>query len=219
MKPENRKYRIELGINLHAAPVPQTNANLRIFPLQNALIDITEGEAEEAKPAWYSKLGIGDTLSFRLVDISHRRAPEQEITYPSLALAELYFCNPSTGQPADPFTESIGGWRISERSDDRYSPVFSLDSEHLLPNWDIVGANADGELFETLEFADFTGDGGDGDGGESDGEEDREAYRAFELTVAIKMARDGWVNHYVFDPEMIVSETDNEGDQSGGGTK
>ena len=43
-----------------------------------------------------------------------------------------------------------------------------------------------------------------------------EQFRAFELTVAIKMVREGWVNHYVFDPKMIVSETDNEGDGSGG---
>ena len=109
----NKTYRVDLGINLHAAPVPQTNPNMRIFPLQNALIDVTGGE-EKAKPAWYSHLGIGDTISFRLVDITHLRNPELDTQLPELAIAEFYFNNPVTGQAAEPFTESVAYWRFSE---------------------------------------------------------------------------------------------------------
>ena len=204
MKPRNRKFRVELGINLHAAPVQQTNPNMRIFPLQNALIDITEGDNGGAKPAWYSRLGTGDEISFRLVDISNRRAQSCGPDYPSFALAEFYFNNPTTGQPANPFAEAVVDWRFSERLDDQPSPVYSLSPEQQLPTWNFIGRSAEGEELESLHFAEFSG--------RSEGE----PFRAFELTVAIKMVREGWVNHYVFDPEMIVSETDNEGDGSGG---
>ncbi len=211
MKPENKKFRVELGINLHAASVPQTNPNMRIFPLQNALIDITDGDQEDAAPAWYSRLGTGDEISFRLVDISNLRAPSIEPDYPLFALAEFYFNNPMTGRPANPFTEKVIEWRFSDRLEDGPSPVYSLDPAHRLPTWDLIGRNGAGDDFEALHFADFSTLGD-----RSHGDDDPEKFRAFELTVAIKMVRDGWVNHYVFDPEMIVSETDSEGDGGGG---
>lgn len=204
MKPENKKFRVELAINLHSAPIPQTNPNMRIFPLQNALIEITEGDDNHTKPAWYSRLGTGDEISFRLVDISNLRAPSYEPDYPRLALAELYFNNPTTGQAANPFTETIVDWRLSDRLEDRPSPVYSLDSTHQLPTWDLLGRNASGQELGSLQFAKFAECTDEG------------KFRAFELTVVFKMVREGWVNHYVFDPEMIVSETDNEGDGSGG---
>ena len=204
---ENKTFRLELGINLHAAPVPQTNPNMRIFPLQNALIDTTDGDM---KPAWYSRLGIGDEISFRLVDISNRRGGPYEPDYPDLALAEFYFNNPSTGRPANPFTEEVVGWQFSKRLDDQHSPVYSLNEEHLLPSWDLIARSSDGQQHETLKFAAFQQPADD---------ECDDSFRAFELTVAIKMVKEGWVNHFVFDPEMIISETDNEGDGSGGGKK
>lgn len=202
MKAETKKFRVELGINLHAAPVPQTNPNMRIFPLQNALIDVTRGEAH-ARPAWYAHLGIGDEISFRVVDISNLRMPELEPEYPHYALAEFYFNNPMTGRPDNPFTEKVVDWRFSERLDDCVSPAYSLRDTHRLPTWDLIARGADGEPIDSLVFADFRKP------------EDR-GHRAFELTVAIKMVKDGWVNHYVFDPEMIVSETDSEGDGGDG---
>ena len=207
MAPKNKTFRVELGINLHAAPVPQTNPNMRIFPLQNALIHITKNG--EAKPAWYSHLGVGDEISFRLVDISNLRAPSQEPDYPSFALAEFYFNNPVTGRPANPFAEDIVEWRFSDRLEDQMSPVYSLNPSHRLPTWDLVGRNTAGEDIESMHFADITE--------LTESSDDQVVFRAFELTVAIKMLREGWVNHYVFDPEMIISETDNEGDGSGGG--
>ncbi len=203
MHSKNKTFRVELGINLYAAPVPQTNPNMRIFPLQNALIDVTDGEGQ-AKPAWYAHLGIGDTISFRLVDISNLHLPEREPEYPELALAEFYFTNPVTGQPAHPFTERVVDWRFSDRLDDCSSPAYCPDTSVLLPSWDLLARDAVSEPIETLRFADF------------ETTESGNEFRAFELTVAIKMARDGWINHYVFDPEMIVSETDNEGPGGGG---
>lgn len=195
MKNKNKKFRVELGLNLHAAPVPQTNANMRIFPLQNALIDITGGQN---KPAWYSRLGTGDEISFRLVDISSLRAPTHKSDYPSLALAEFYFNNPATGLPTNPFTEEVVHWRLSDPLDDCLSPVYSVPQEQLLPTWDFVALSRQGEEFESLKFADCA---------------EHQQFRAFELTVAIKMLSEGWVNHYVFDPEMIISETDSEDDK------
>ena len=208
MKPTPKKFRVELGINLHAAPVPQTNPNMRIFPLQNALIDITDGDGpDNASAAWYSHLSTGDEISFRLVDITNLRVPEHEPTYPSIALAEFYFNNPNTGQSANPFEEEVVGWRFSDRLEDQKSPAYSLNPDHLLPTWNLIGRNADGENLEVLRFADFTTYGDS---------EERTKFRAFELTVAIKVIEDGWVNHYVFDPEMIISETESEGDGGGG---
>ena len=200
--PKNKTFRVDLGINLHAAPVPQTNPNMRIFPLQNALIDVTDGE-EKATPAWYAHLGIGDAISFRLVDISHLRKPELDTQLPELAIAEFYFNNPATGQPAEPFTETVAYWRFSEEQRCS-SPVYCLKEGVELPSWDLVPYRAAGDPIESLQFADFeTAEPGEG-------------FRAFELTVAIKTAVDGWINHYVFDPEMIVSEFDNEGPGGGG---
>ncbi len=204
MASESKKFRLEVGINLYAAPVPQTNPNMRIFPLQNALIDVTGGDHQHAKPAWYSRLSFDDEISFRLVDISRLRVPSHEPDYPKLVLAHLYFNNPMTGRPADPFTETVVEWRLSDRLEDQASPVFSADSAHLLPTWDLVGLNIAGENLQTLRFAKLI----EGTASKS--------FRAFELTMVLKMVREGWVNHYVFDPEMIVSETDNEGDGSGG---
>ncbi len=204
MQPRNKSFRVELGINLHAAPVPQTNPNMRIFPLQNALIDVTDGE-DRAKPAWYAHLGIGDTISFRLVDITNMRVPEHETTYPDLAVAEFYFNNPITGRPANPFIKRVVDWRFSERLTCT-SPAYCLDKSVVLPTWDLIPLDAAGEPIETLRFADF----------EKTEVEQAHPFRAFELTVALKMASGGWINHYVFDPEMIVSETDNEGPPGGG---
>ena len=87
-KPKKRIFRVELGINLQAAPVPQTNPNMRIVPLQKARGDGTDGE-DQAKPAWYAHLGIGDEISFRVVDISKLRAVGEDPTYPELVLAEF----------------------------------------------------------------------------------------------------------------------------------
>ncbi len=205
MEPENKNFRVELGLNLYAAPVPQTNPNMRILPLQNALVELDGKGRKKARPAWYTDLCIGDTISFRLVDITALRVPDHEPDYPNIALAEFYFNNPSTGRAANPFTEDILEWRFSEQRVDQTSPVFSRRKRHLLPTWDLFACTAKGQEVKTLTFNDF-----------SPTEEEAHSFRAFELTVAIKMLREGgWVNHYVFDPEMIVSETDSEDDGGG----
>ena len=139
---------------------------------------------------------------FRVVDISKLRAVGEDPTYPELVLAEFYFNNPNTGQAANPFTKSVASWRFGEGGGSQPSPAYSLDGCEF-PVWDVVPHDALGRPISTLEFDDFPK------------AEQGAQFRAFELTVVIKLYREGWVNHYVFDPEMIVSETDNEGDGSG----
>ncbi len=193
---DNRKFRIELGINLFAAPVPMTNPNLRIFPLQNALIDISGGK-RAARPAWYSRLNTGDEISFRLVDLSSARVPDHQPEYPEMALVEFLFNDPMTGQPTNPFTERIAEWQISNRRKNRWSPVYSQSRDEKLPTWNLYPCNVEGTKLKKLRFAEC---------------DEGESCRAVELTVAIKLPHDGWIDHFVFDPEMIISETDNDGD-------
>lgn len=60
-------YRYELGFDRHAAPLHHTKPSERLFPLQASLIDVTKGQV---KPAWVTKLTPGDSVAFRLVDIT-----------------------------------------------------------------------------------------------------------------------------------------------------
>ena len=60
-------YRYELEFDRHAAPLRHTPPELRFFPLQAFLVDVTKGQQ---KPAWITKLSPGDTLTIRLLDIS-----------------------------------------------------------------------------------------------------------------------------------------------------
>ena len=184
-----RKLRVELGINLHAAPIPQTNPNMRIFPLQNALIDVTD--PGDPKPHWYTCLRSADELSFRLVDISDLREVTEEPDYPEVALAEFYFTNPTTGQTSNPFTENIVKWKIGDRhEEDLQSPVYSVGSAMELPTWDFIALDHLDNEFPTLELASCA----------------PLKFQAFELAVVLKINRDGFINQYVFDPEMIVDE-------------
>ena len=75
------------GINLNAATMPRTNPNMRLFPLQDALIDVTD--EKKPKPAWYTRLKPGDRMAFRLVDISNLSQSQGPLPeYPSLALVD-----------------------------------------------------------------------------------------------------------------------------------
>lgn len=206
MKPETKRFRVELAVNLHAAPIPKTNPNLRVFPMQNALVDLTKGE-DHAEPAWYSRLAVGDEISFRLVDISNWRLSDAEPDYSLLTLAELYFNNPVTGRKTNPFTQTVLDWRLSDRiSEDQPCPAHNPDPDERFPAWNLLAHTVDGELLETLQLAGLDPlEAGDEPG----------IFRAFELTGVLKERRDGWVNHFVFDPMMIVSETDNTGDGGG----
>lgn len=194
----SKKFRVELGINLHAATIPKTNPNMRLFPLQNALIDVTAGE-RKAKPAWYSRLHVGDEISFRLVDLSSLRVPETELDYPDMAVAELLFSDPVSGRFANPFAQKVVEWRIADKIKERKSPVYGQEAGQRLPTWNLHGYTARGRKLKSLTFAKCP---------------NGTLCRAFELTVVLKSVVGAWVNHFVFDPEMIVSETD-----SGGGEK
>lgn len=184
-----RDFRIELGLNRKATTLSRTNPNMRLFPLQNALVDITDEDAPS--PAWYSRLKAGDTLSFRLVDISDLDRPELPETVPSRLY--LSFRDPRTGGPANPFDENVQSWRISRTCELRQSPVFSRAGSPDLPTWDVLWRDDDGWKTDPLALARL-------------GNRD---YRGFELAVALEVRRDGWVDQFLFDPEMIVSERDN----------
>ncbi|MEM9553499.1 MAG: hypothetical protein AAGC60_04520 [Acidobacteriota bacterium] len=217
MSPNPRRFRIELALDLHSAPIPNVNPNMRIFPLQNALIDFSHGD-DAPRPAWYTNLAIGDELSFRLVDITTRRIPWDSPDYPRLVVAEVYFTNPNTGLRAHPFTEDVREWHLSEPLERQPSPVYSVATNRPLPTWNLVAVNTAGETVETLEIAGFDALGPSvsrPDDHDDSLEGDRVRYRAFELAVILRMQHNGWVNHYVFDPQMIVSETDNHGDGGG----
>lgn len=186
-----KTFRIELGINLNAATISRTNPNMRLFPLQNALIDVTGGE-EAAKPAWYTRLEVDDVLSFRLVDTTHLRNPQAPASYPAVTFLDFFFTAPDSGLPVSPFVESPSSWQISEQLRFRPSPVYSRWPDQELPTWDVFATTPAGKELTSVTLA------GIGSG---------VAFRAFELAVALKTVRDGWTDQFVFDPEMIVNET------------
>jgi hypothetical protein len=184
-----KDFRIELGLNRKAAHLSRTNPNMRLFPLQNALIDVTD--EDEPLPAWYTRLETGDALSFRLVDITHLARSEPPEPAPNLV--KLTFRDPDRGRPADPFEEDVRSWRISHTCELRPSPVFSRERSPDLPTWNVEWRGDDGWKSGRLTLA----------------RPSRRKYRGFEMAVAVDIRRDGWVDQYVFDPEMIVSEHDN----------
>jgi|GEM_PF-7011156 len=184
----SRTFRIEMGLNLKAATIPRTNPNMRLFPLQNALIDVTRGEAK-AVPAWYSWMYAGDRLSFRLVDIT--RSGGQEATTIEPALVKLSFTDPDTGLPENPFVEDVGRWRISDHWTYRWSPPYSRGADQELPTWDLSWSDGLSWREGTLTLSSLASG---------------QQLHGFEMAVAIRIHRDGWTDQYVFDPEMIVGE-------------
>ena len=186
----HKDFRIELGLNRKSAPLSRTNPNMRLFPLQNALIDVTD--EDEPSAAWYSRLVAGDTLSFRLVDITELLRPEPPEPAPDLV--KLTFREPNTGRPANPFDQEIHRWRVSRTSEMRRSPVFSRKRSPDLPTWDLQWRADDGWKSDPLPLA----------------RPGHRRYRGFEMAVALEVRWEGWIDQYVFDPEMIVSERDNQ---------
>ncbi|MEM7349543.1 MAG: hypothetical protein AAF657_01970 [Acidobacteriota bacterium] len=70
-EPAPRHFRIELGFDRQADRILGTRASDNLYPLQNALVDISEGDGKsQAKPAWYTKLQPHDTVYLRLLDIT-----------------------------------------------------------------------------------------------------------------------------------------------------
>jgi hypothetical protein len=179
-----RTFRIELGVNFDAATIPRTNPNMRVFPLQNALIDVTQGESE-ATAQWYTRLHSGDRLSFRLVNITRIAGGSLEVP----RLVELSFTDPDSGLPADPFVEVVRRWQIEEPSKPRTSPVYSYGTRDKLLSWEIAWFDGNHRSTQPLTLASV-----------------EDGYCGFELAMAVGLHRGGWYDQYVFDPEMIVGE-------------
>ncbi len=182
--------RLELGINGNAAPIVETRWKSRYLPLENALIDLTDGDSPS--PQWFTKIHAEDRISFRLVDISDLDDPVPPLPSPP-ALIDFFFTQPETGERAAPFCEEGEKplkWKISRASTPRWSPVFSRDEGQELPTWDLFAETPAGRHDE-LTFRRGTG-----------------AFRAFQLSVALEVHRAPYRDFFVFDPEMIVSDTD-----------
>lgn len=182
-------FRLELGINLNSAIISRTKPEHRLFPLQNALIDITNGE-NAAGPSWYTRIQAGDQLWFRLVDISNLKQTQPATPPAHPAEIEFIFTEPQTGAPSSPFVDTPVSWQISNQAQRRTSPVYSLVPGQELATWDVYGLSATREQIPSTTFAEVSG------------------FQAFELSVTLGVERnnDGSLDQFVFDPEMIVSE-------------
>ena len=179
-----RTFRIDFGVNLLAANILHTPPEQNLFPLQNALVNITrEGHPE---PDWYSTFRPGDTLVFRLVDITHLVKTQD----PPTATADLAVAItlPDTGEHSDPFTQMPASWAIDPTMVRRKSPPFN-PAMRSLPTWEIQPLDKNGQPI-SLIFAQVKG------------------LATFELSVALSIdLGDGDIRNYVFDPELVVSET------------
>lgn len=182
-----RKLCIELGINLDAAPITCTDPAKNLFPLQNALLDVTDDG--RPKPLWYSQLRSYDELSFRLVDITDLLDPQTPASRPTTV--KIRFADPVTGKPLDPFEQAVSGWKLDPTSTLRFSPVYSAPAGRDLPTWNLLWQSGNTWHDGPLTLA-ATG---------------QAPFRGFEMSMALEVHRGSEVSHYVFDPEMIVSET------------
>lgn len=188
-----RKFRMEIGINLQAATLPRTNPNMRLFPLQHALVEVSEDGKEG--PAWITRLRARDQLSFLLVDTTGLfRGHTRELAQPSLGLVEFLFTNPNSGRQENPFEEGITSWEVAELAMPRVSPVYSHPADELLPTRQLYALSREGRRDEWLTLAPF---------------QPGEGPRLVELTVALRLERGGWTDQFIFDPEMIISDIGN----------
>lgn len=188
-----RHYRLELGINLNAATIPRTNPNMRLFPLQDALVDITD--LETPKAAWYSQLAPGDTMTFRLLDISNLSESTEPIeTYPSVALADFIFTDPNSGESSNPFVEQVTRWQFARESESHWSPPYSRRRDQSLMSWGIHAEDSAGTTLPHVTLA---------------APETGRNERFTNLAVVIWTRRQGFIDQFIFDPEMIVGDIGN----------
>ena len=186
----HRRLRVELGINLDAKTMTKTDPDKRLFPLQDALVDITE---EWPKPFWYSHLRPHDRVSFRLVDITDLSRPRPRAQPCCPTSVHLAFSDPTSGDSCNPFEQKIQGWKVDSTSTRRLSPVYSMATGDKLPTWDLLWQGEDGWQSGPVTLAALG----------------QVRYRCFEMSMALAVQRDS-IDCFVFDPEMIVSESDND---------
>ena len=209
-------YRFELGFHRGAAPIvtpildkighgesPEATAEARtsadeksewnymeVYPLQGQLVRIGRN-CDDQSPAWCTSFSEGDSLAFRLVDITDLRNPQSDLGAPKDP--RLSFRDSMDGSVVDPFFEEVRCWGLG-KAFQQWSPVFSRDRLHVLQTWDIkvqvTGLNSTLHVLDGLRFA----------------EKKDVDFSCFELSVGVTVARiDGERRPYVFDPECIVS--------------
>ena len=177
-----RTFRLEIGVNLSASNLDHSPPNENLFPLQNALVDITQDE--QPRPAWYSIFRPQDELVFRLVDITRLLEPPA----PPMATVALHVDIAPLGQQQGPFTEMPASWSVESMMMRRKSPPFNPEPIDL-PTWEIQPLDENGQPI-SLIFALVKG------------------LTRFELSVALDVdLGSGDIRKYVFDPELVVSET------------
>lgn len=190
-----RSFRVELGFDREADRILGTRPESHLYPLQNALVDITGGDGPgQAKPAWYTKLSPKDTVYIRLLDITdlvhgtcdagHQPSPPS----PSTLIIET--THPRDQGQRVKVLEQEAHWR-PKYARCVSSPVFSTGNQQF-SGFDLYPNPADSlpGVIRDLPAG--------------------EPFLTAELSMLIQI--DG-VTHkkFVFDPEMII------GPQSGGG--
>jgi len=183
MEKRNRKFRIELGMNLNATTFPHTDPAKQLYPLQNAPIRLTK--QNKASPAWWTRFRPGDEFIFRLVDITNVESPNPgEFGFK----AEVKFgcTDPNTGDKVQPFTEPPGVWRVSSKVESHRSPVYSPDVA--LPTRGIYPEHSSGP-HHSVVLAQI----------------DSSPFR-FEFSGEVIAEVGGVRRRFLFDPEIIISD-------------
>ena len=178
-----RQFRIELGINLNAAPIKGSALSSKLYSLQNAPIDMSHPGSPT--PVWWTRFEPGDEFTIRLVDITILKGPTPD---PFNFMADISFngTDPSTGSEVQPLTEPAGAWTVSSTVESLPSPVYSPNQA--LPTRTIYPENSSGP-----------------DGRVTLAAAGSYPFR-FEFSGEVTVEIDGHTRHYVFDPEMIICD-------------
>ena len=185
-EPTPRRFLLELGFDLEAAPILGTPADAHLYPLQHALVDVTD--ASEPKPAWYTKMQPKDLVSMRLLDITdlehgtwdsgqQRRVPAPETIHVTTTHPR------DRDQRVSVLTETAT-WYAKYVVRGVKSPVFSIEDQTFV-GWELYPYPGSSRLGEVREIPAGS------------------RLLAAELSMLITLDRYP-EKRFVFDPEMIV---------------
>ena len=136
--PSPRLFLLELGFDCEAAPILGTDEQDRIFPLQHALVDVTEPNAP--KPAWYTKMRPGDQVSMRLLDISNLEDgtwdPGHRPKAPGPQQIHVRTTDPKDRDVRVSVLLDTPSWQAIALHTGVESPVFSVENQ-LFVGWDL----------------------------------------------------------------------------------
>lgn len=173
-------YQMQMGFDLNSAILTGTSPDQNLYPLQNALVDMTDGET----PAWYTQLVAGDEIEFWFFNIStvQARGSNPEFTHPEITLA---FADPESGQSVWPFLNGEAGANWSLFAVDlgpTTSPVYSVGGKKLPTSY---RAAIDGGSPYTFTL--------------------KEGFFKVSARLQVTNSETGQPMNFVFDPEWIVN--------------